>query len=233
MLEMLALTAIGFVGSLHCVGMCGPLVLAYSLRLRRPSRGTDSPKAFLWKKGLSHHLAFHLGRILTYGFLGAVGAALFKAVDLWLLLLKIRPGMTLAGGVLLVAMGLVLLRVVPLPGFVSRAAAAPVSLLSGRFHFLFQSESALPKIGLGMAAGLLPCCLSWAMVLSAASTLDPGQGFLSMAFFGLGTVPALFLVGFSSSYLSARVRLLGEKAAAVSVIVMGLLLLQRGVEILA
>lgn len=233
MFEMLALLAVGFVGSLHCVGMCGPLVLAHSLRLRRPSCGAGSPKAFLWKQNLSHHLAFHLGRILTYGLLGALGAALFQAVDLGLLLLRIRPGMTLAGGVLLVAMGLVLLRVIPLPGFLSRAAATPVSILGSRFQFLFQSERAASKIGLGMAAGLLPCCLSWAMVLSAASTLDPGKGFLCMASFGLGTVPALFLVGFSSSYLSLRVRLLGEKAAAVSVIVMGLLLLQRGVEILA
>ena len=233
MFEILAMLGIGFVGSVHCLGMCGPLVLAHSLHLKRPAIGTGPGSVFSWRNGVSHHLAFHLGRLLTYGLLGALGAALFQAADLGLLLLKIRPGMTVAGGVLLVAMGLVLLEVVPLPAFLGSAAGSSFSALGSRFHFLLQSPGAVSKVGLGMMAGLVPCCLSWAMVLSAASTLDPVKGFLSMAAFGLGTVPALFSVGVSSSYLTHRIRFLGERAAAISVIVMGVLLLMRGVELLA
>jgi uncharacterized protein len=266
---------IGLAGSLHCVGMCGPLVVACSLKMkearsdvrdslpREPGppeipgggppwntvQGTSTFEAadrkapggtrqgpstrFSWTGEARHHLAFHAGRLITYGTLGALGAMLLRAVDLYLVLVRIRPGVTLAGGAILVFMGLVLLRVCPVPRLFGKVASAPLALLGDRLRGLLQSRGIAAAIGLGIAAGLLPCCLSWAMVLSAAASLDPARGFLAMVAFGLGTVPALFAVGFSSSFLSHRFRLLGERAAAVSIIVMGLMLFYRGVEILA
>jgi sulfite exporter TauE/SafE len=53
-----------------------------------------------------------------------------------------------------------------------------------------------------------------------------------MAFFGLGTVPALFFTGLSASVLSMKVRLVGERIAALSVILMGLILILKGVRAL-
>ncbi len=38
-LDFLAPLLIGFVGSLHCLGMCGPLVIAYSLHIRTEEKG--------------------------------------------------------------------------------------------------------------------------------------------------------------------------------------------------
>jgi sulfite exporter TauE/SafE len=49
-----------------------------------------------------------------------------------------------------------------------------------------------------------------------------------MVFFGLGTVPALFLTGLSASLLSMRTRFLGERVAAASIIAMGLILIIKG-----
>ena len=72
--DFLAPLLIGFVGSLHCLGMCGPLVMAYSLHIRKEEKGGDLPPSAFWVRGLTHHAAFHAGRILTYGLLGALAA---------------------------------------------------------------------------------------------------------------------------------------------------------------
>jgi sulfite exporter TauE/SafE len=58
------------VGSLHCLWMCGPLVLAYSLHIK----GREAPASkSLFRAGLLHHAAFHSGRLFTYGFLISKG----------------------------------------------------------------------------------------------------------------------------------------------------------------
>ena len=65
----------GFLGSLgHCLGMCGPLVMAYSLHIRPGDPSRQLPLKAIWAGGIAHHLAFHAGRILTYGLLGALAA---------------------------------------------------------------------------------------------------------------------------------------------------------------
>jgi uncharacterized protein len=213
---------IGFLGSLHCVGMCGPLVLAYSLQIS----GTPAPPcpsgARLFHRGIGHHLAFHLGRLATYGFLGATAALLFHLADMDRLLLNLRAVMTLAGGVLMVLMGFALMRIIPLPGIAWFSSSN--SKAKARFASLLGSRSPYAKLALGMAVGFLPCGLSWAMIAKAATTQHALTGFLVMVAFGLGTVPALFLPGISASLLSLRWRLMGERLAALSVIAMGLIL---------
>ena len=83
-------------------------------------------------------------------------------------------------------------------------------------------------MALGLTVGFLPCMLSWAMVIKAATTQSLFAGFLTMVSFGLGTVPALFLTGLSASLLSLKIRFLGERVAAASVIAMGIILIFKG-----
>lgn len=220
--------AVGFLGSLHCVGMCGPLVLAYSLYL--PGAGTDAGFAGFhsWRQGVLHHLAFHSGRILTYGFLGALAASLSRAANLSGIFTNIRGGVTYAAGISMILLGLILLKIIPFPIFLTGASPGGNRIWNRLVPGLLGSRSIFSRMGLGLAAGFLPCGLSWAMIVTAAATGDPLKGFLTMVAFGLGTAPALLSVGISSSVLSMRVRLMGERAAALSVIVMGLLLLYKG-----
>jgi uncharacterized protein len=221
--------AVGFLGSLHCLGMCGPLVLAYSLYL--PGTGPDAGAAGLhpWRRNALHHLAFHAGRVLTYGFLGALAAGLSRTVDLSGLFSNIRGGVTCVAGIATMLMGLVLLKVLPFPAFRTGASSGSRATLWNRvLPPLLQSRSLFSRVALGLAAGFLPCGLSWAMVVTAAATGDPLKGFLTMTAFGLGTLPALLSAGVSSSILSMRARLAGERVAALSVIAMGLFLLYKG-----
>ncbi len=226
-LDFLAPLLIGFVGSLHCLGMCGPLVIAYSLHIRTEEKGGVLLPSALWARGLTHHAAFHAGRILTYGFLGALAAGLAQLTDLSRFFSGFRSGITLGGGILMVFFGLVLLKVIPFSLF-SLPSFGPDSFFRKIFPPLFQSRRMISRFALGLAAGFLPCMLSWAMVVKAATTQHPLPGFLTMAFFGLGTVPALFLTGLSASLLSMKIRFLGERVAAVSVMAMGFILIFKG-----
>jgi len=71
------------------------------------------------------------------------------------------------------------------------------------------------------------------MIIKAATTENPLTGFITMAIFGLGTVPVLFFTGLSASLLSMKIRILGERIAALSVSLMGLILIFKGVRAFA
>jgi sulfite exporter TauE/SafE len=142
--------------------------------------------------------------------------------------MDLRGGMTLLGGCFMICMGLVILKILPLPGFLS----APLTFHGARwgrlFPPLFQSNRLASKLALGLLTGFLPCGLSWAMIGKAATTQNIPGGFLTMVAFGLGTVPLLFFTGVSASLLSMKTRLVGERIAGLAVIVMGLILVFKG-----
>jgi uncharacterized protein len=223
----------GLAGSLHCLGMCGPLVVAYSLQLQPEVRGTASVLAGIWSSGFFHHLFFHLGRLATYGLLGAFGAWLVQAGGLWESILSLRTVATLGGGAVMVLFGLILLKAVPLPFLLAGPSGTAGSVLNSLVRRSLTSRGPGSKAVLGMATGFLPCMLSWAMIVKAATSGSPAMGFFSMVLFGLGTLPVLFFTGYSASLLSFRVRLAGERIAALSVIIMGFILLLKGVTHLA
>ncbi len=231
MFEFLAPFFIGFIGSVHCLGMCGPLVLAYSLHVNSHGDEMSIHVSPPWEKGLFHHIAFHSGRMLSYGLLGILSAGFLQKVGFIKFHTNLHVGVTLFGGGLMIFLGLVLLKVLPLPGFLAFLSAGPTSFWKRLLPPLLQSQRLGSKMALGLATGFLPCGLSWAMIVKSATTENLGVGFLTMVSFGLGTVPALFLIGFSASFLSLRARFLGERVAAVAVIVMGSILIFKGARI--
>ena len=240
--DLFAPFVVGLVGSLHCLGMCGPLILAYSLHLQHPQErfSTDSSKVHM---GTAHHLLFHAGRLLTYGFLGALAASLFYVANLALFFKEFRGGFTMLGGVLMILFGLVILKVVRLPAFATwvndAKGVAGIGWFASFFHRQvgwkprpvgeeLHSKRLVSKVALGLATGFLPCGLSWAMIAKAAATQQVSLGCLTMIAFGLGTVPILLMAGVSASFFSLRMRLLGERLSGVAVILMGLILAYKG-----
>ncbi len=229
MLETVAPFLMGLIGSLHCLGMCGPLVLAYSIHCRPATQAEvhDVSGVFL------QHLAFHSGRIFTYGMLGAVVAGVFGSLEVQKFSMQYRGGITIVFGLLLLVLGLVLFRLIPLPGVVSRIFVPQSSTFLKKLGRMAASSNPVSKVGLGLSAGLIPCGMTWAMLVAAASTLAPVKGFVLMTSFGLGTLPLLLLTGISASFVGVRTRLLGEKVAAASIMGMGLILLVRGAAIIS
>ena len=234
MLDFFAPLLNGFFGSFHCLGMCGPLVVAYSLHIRStsPERGSNATATGPWSKGFAHHLAFHAGRIACYGLLGAAASVFGYLVGFDHFFAGLRSGATMVGGLLMVVLGLAILKLFSVPVF-STSLIRPGSLIGRILPRLVASESIASKLALGFTAGFLPCMLSWAMILKASMASSPLHGFMTTALFGIGTVPALLFTGLSASLLTMRMRLTGERIAACSVIVMGIILLIKGAKYFA
>ena len=148
-IDLLAPFLIGLFGSLHCLGMCGPLVMAYSLHIKNPETRASGLSPSPWGKGFFHHLAYHLGRLTTYGILGALAAGLFQTIGLNLFL-NVRGVLILAGGALITILGLVFLRVVPLPTLLSRFSLAPHLMGNRLLPSLFKSPVPISKMALGL-----------------------------------------------------------------------------------
>jgi len=224
MLDLLAPFLVGFIGSAHCLGMCGPLVMAYSLH--NPGMG-QSGKFSFFRAGLVHHLAFHAGRVLTYGILGGLAAGLFRlALPGWVA--GLRGSVTVGGGIVMVLFGMMLLKMIP-----SFSASFTDSFFGRFLPRLLGSGGLSSKLAIGLAAGFLPCMLSWAMIVKAATAANPLAGFLTTASFGAGTMPVLFFTGLSASLLSLKVRFFGERIAAFAVVLMGVILIYKGTRYFA
>jgi len=142
--------------------------------------------------------------------------------------MQYRAGFAVVSGLALIGLGLIVFRTLPLPAFVTRLLSPQAPVLGRKLARLTNSVSPGSKLGLGLLVGLLPCGLTWAMLVAAASTLSPFRGLVTMVSFGLGTIPALLAAGLSVSLASARTRLFGERAAAVFIIIMGASLAARG-----
>jgi sulfite exporter TauE/SafE len=122
---------IGLAGSLHCLGMCGPLVVAYSLEAAQGVRASAAGAGSI-SSTLACHLAFHTGRVITYGIVGAVAGGFFEAADLGRFSHHFRSYLWAGGGVLLVLFGLAMLKVVPFPRFLTAGFGNPDSFLLSR-----------------------------------------------------------------------------------------------------
>jgi sulfite exporter TauE/SafE len=131
--------------------MCG--LWSYFLPAYQSLSGPVVVESLPWARGFSHHLAYHFGRLATYGILGALAAGLVNIAG-FNLFLNFRGGAILIGGLLIVLMGLMFLKVIPLSGPLARFSLAPSSLWDRLLPPLFQSL--ISKVGLGLVAN--PVC---------------------------------------------------------------------------
>lgn len=192
----LTLFAAGVAGSLvHCVGMCGPFVLAQVVSDADGARGRGYGE---WQRlAGAALLPYHLGRLTTYSALGAIAGgatALFTATTGFAWLSAVLLALA-AGLMLLQALGLTLGAHAPFAATVSRLAA-PLS----------RARGPLARYAFGVVLGLLPCGLLYGALAAAAGTGAPAEAALAMAGFALGTMPALVAAGFLGVIVRRRLR---------------------------
>ncbi|MGJ1410709.1 sulfite exporter TauE/SafE family protein [Sphingobacterium thalpophilum] len=171
----------GLLGSVHCAAMCGPLIFAIEGR-----------QGIGWR-ALTNKVLYQLGRILTYGSiglsLGTIGT--LAQIQGW------QRALSWSTGILLVLIALL--------HFMGRAnqtvsrwqtmAVQPfVRLLS---RWLLKPGGSFIA---GILNGLLPCGMVYMALVSAINADGPKQSFLFMLYFGLGTLPLLFLFSFLGNF---------------------------------
>lgn len=186
-----AALAAGFLGSAHCAAMCGPL---------RTAAGASTRAGVAW----------HAGRYLAYGSLGALAGAIG---GVRILASPVGPYLALAA----------------LAWFAGDLAGLPVP---GRRLLTRVSSAVLPRVAraggagdagrflFGMGTALLPCGLLWSGLAMAGTTGTPTGGLSAMTAFYVGTLPALGLAGWLGTTLSGW-GVWARRGVAVGVLALG------------
>ncbi len=201
---------LGLVGSLHCAGMCGPLMLAL------PATG-NSRTSFLWGR-----VAYQFGRVLTYGLLGAG----FGLLGETLALAGFQRWVSLGAGIAIISSLLVSSRfTLQMP--IARAVAG----LKSGVGRLLRRRTFASAFWLGVLNGLLPCGLVYA---AGAGAIAAGGFFLGVEYmcaFGLGTVPMMLGLGLAGPGLQRIVRFRLQPLLPAGLAVVGALLILRGLSL--
>lgn len=209
MIEPAAAFVLAFIGSAHCIGMCGGFAAAIGA-----TRERVAPLAL-------RQVIYSVGRVFTYSFMGACAGFVghyFSGFDGGTLVTA-QQVFSIAAGVVMVVVGVSVFDV-----FRRRKQRRP-GPISGLFAPMFrQFQSARGGIGYfvaGVANGFLPCGFVYAFLAMAAATQDVMRGIILMVAFGLGTVPAMMAIGCGATLLSHTTRLRVYRIAAVFVVIAG------------
>jgi sulfite exporter TauE/SafE len=224
---LVAFFALGLVGSVHCLGMCGPLVTTYADRLEATGGSQRRTRRQL--------ALFNVGRTASYtligGLLGALGATAFELASLLALGGPVRGIVGIGVGLVVLAAGTSYLtrghsislgERLPVVGRLSRRVTGA---LTARIDALVDGPGVL---ALGALHGLLPCPLLYPAFLAAFATGSARTGALSLFALGVGTIPLVFSAGIAVGTLSTRQRVRLHRLLGVVFLVLGLVPLANG-----
>ncbi len=204
--------SLGFLGSLHCIGMCGPL--AAGMLGRKNENGIQA----LWSA-----LGYNVGRTIGYIIIGL----LFGLIGSMVAFAGIQKAISIGLGVIMV---LFFLFSINPDHLISnhrwlRTFYAKVSTALAR---LTQKTTHVPAISLGFINGFLPCGLVYLAVAGALSLSNIWGSMGFMMFFGLGTFPAMMAMSMSHKMVSIKNRISMRKIYPIVTLVMGVYLIYRG-----
>lgn len=202
---------IGFLGSIHCIGMCGPIAFALPVRTNNT-----------WIK-LFKYLLYNVGRILTYSCLGFLIGFIGKGFAL----AGLQEFISISAGTFIIISVLVIHH--PLENsFLEKITFGIREKLKSSFKFYFQKKGWLSLFVLGILNGLLPCGMVYMAMLGALASGSTVTGALFMAAFGLGTVPAMLSISLIGNTLSGGLKSIFFKASPYVACIVGILLIIRG-----
>ncbi|MCA9250404.1 MAG: sulfite exporter TauE/SafE family protein [Phycisphaerae bacterium] len=213
-MDLIAMLMGGLLGSGHCIGMCGGFVVTIGASKQR------------FSPTLIRQLCYGGGRIFTYGFLGALaGLVGARLASLNLPLVDAQNWLAIIAGIMMLMVGLSNLGVFRFKKSESACIGFGDKMLG---HFLKGNGYAASLLA-GVFTGFLPCGLLYTFLALAMKSGSPALGWLGMVLFGVGTIPALTVLGCGSAVMSqvSRVRL--HRLASCFVILLGIATIWRGV----
>lgn len=210
----------GLLTSFHCVMMCGNMVLSYAIK--------DAGEGPLLKR-MMPHLGYHGAKILSYTvvgiLLGSVGSFISAGARSWV---------SVAAGAYMVLLGLSLTGKFPLLRHLAPRPPRFFMTLLSKMRRRANREQAedgsglATPVGFGLITGFMPCGPLIAAQMAAAGSGSAATGGLMMLGFGLGTAPLMLAYGGVASYLSSRLKRYMAVAAAITIMVLGLVMVNRG-----
>ncbi len=222
--DLIAVFVLGFLSSFsHCYGMCGGFVMAYSMRVTEGATPSTNRLRLMIP-----HLMYNSGRVLTYTFLGLWFGLLGSSFKM--VVIDYQSILFIFAGIFMILMGFDLLGLFNIstpksfPGFgtYKRLIGSLLHKTTAKNIFLY-----------GLVLGFIPCGLVYIAGARAVAAGSAVGGMATMLAFGLGTIPALFVLGLSANLITVRFRNIVFKIAAVFVILFGLFTVLKGVYKLA
>jgi len=212
--EILAAFLVGLVGSLHCIGMCGPIAIALPV--------PDSSNISFF----TGRILYNIGRVVAYSFLGAI-------------LGLVGGKIALAGvqQVVSIILGVVVIVAVLLPQkYKNYFAQHPLiqklaQPLKSNIGVLFSKGTFYAMFLIGILNGFLPCGLVYVALAGAIASGDAISGAAVMILFGLGTVPAMFAASVFGKFINIGIRTKIRKAVPVLAIILGVIFILRGMNL--
>jgi uncharacterized protein len=212
-MELWTAVTLGFIGSFHCVGMCGPIALALP--------GNQNKGLFLLNR-----MHYNLGRISTYALLGLLFGLLGKGFALagW------QKGLSLVLGTSILIFAF-------LPGALSNKfnpsgkLSRMVNWLKTQMKIQFKKRSLVSTYSIGFFNGFLPCGLVYLAVAASLLQNTPAEAALYMAAFGAGTLPAMIALSFAGNFLSLKFRNSIRRSMPFVSAAFGVMLIIRGLEL--
>jgi hypothetical protein len=204
----------GLVGSLHCIGMCGPIAIALPLGNKN------------WGLRAFGSLTYNVGRTLTYGLLGGIFGLLGQGIEM--------AGLQQWASILI---GVVMILSVVFPAlFRNKTKLDQVlnnyaSKLITRFRRLFKKTSLSSLFVIGLLNGLLPCGLVYVAIAGAINTNDVYSGINYMIIFGIGTIPVMFVIPLIGNLIGTGLRKKLRGVVSVFIVLLGILFILRGLSL--
>ncbi|MCL6570823.1 MAG: sulfite exporter TauE/SafE family protein [Bacillus sp. (in: Bacteria)] len=201
---------VGIISSLHCVGMCGGIMLSQTV-------GKESKNKF---EAMKPAILYNLGRVIAYtilgGIIGAVGSV-------FALSLTTKAALQIFAGVFMVIMGF------NMAGFkIFRKIQIKLPTLACK---VMSTNKPKTPFFVGLINGFMPCGPLQTMQLYALGTGSAIAGGLSMFMFAIGTVPLMLTFGALSSLLSKGYTKKILKFSGILIVVLGLIMSNRGLAL--
>ena len=204
---------LGVVGSLHCVGMCGPLTFALPVQYLSPARRTFAI------------LLYQFGRVITYSALGLI----FGLAGRRIYLAGIQQWFSIGMGALILFLVVQywIYRKRVQPGFLNSFYVAVQRIMI----LALKKQRMTSFLFFGIANGLLPCGMVYVALAGALVTTEIHQSVLFMASFGAGTLPAMMGIAFFRQLFSLQIRNSLRRIVPVFISAMAVLLILRGMNL--
>lgn len=205
---------IGFLGSFHCVGMCGPIVIALPT-------GNNSQLQIMISR-----ILYNLGRVVTYTFFGLVFGLLGERLSF--IGLQQTASITLGASIVVFVL---------IPKSV-KAKAAQTSLykffadsVKSAFYRLTKSGSSQSMFLFGIINGFLPCGFVYVAIAGAVTTGGILSGAAYMALFGLGTTPIMLATAMLGKFINVEIKRRINKLIPALALVLGIIFILRGLNL--
>lgn len=201
---------LGLASSLHCVGMCGPLIMSVPVQHLPEGKKTVGM------------LFYQLGRIGTYVVLGVIAGLLGWRIY--------AAGFQQLFSIIL---GAILLLMLSGRFFLNQFHGN--NWLNKRvtqiMFWAIKQQSPMGMLLMGAANGLLPCGMVYMALTGAMASGSIAGAALFMFSFGIGTLPALLGLAFWGVKLSWQTRRHMQKAVPYVIAITGILLIIRGLNL--